>query len=50
MLGGVSTTAIAMALKPFALLAVLTALAAVRYAVIKWMPESRVKRILLKDV
>lgn len=44
------TTALAMALKPFFLLAFLTALAAVRYAVIKLMPDCWLKRILLKDV
>lgn len=43
-------TFLAMAVKPFLLLAVLTALAAVRYGVIKLMPESRLKRLLLKDV
>lgn len=44
------SVAIAAALKPLALLAICTALAAVRYAVMRLMPESRLKRLLLKDV
>lgn len=44
------SAAIAAAIKPFALLAICTALAAVRYGIIKWMPESKLKRLLLKDV
>jgi hypothetical protein len=37
-------------LKPFALLAILSVLLIVRYLVIWFLPESRLKRILLKRV
>ncbi len=37
-------------LKPIALLAILGALLAVRHAVIQWMPDSRLKRLLLKQI
>lgn len=46
----VMSVAIAAALKPLALLAICTGLAAVRYAVMRLMPESKLKRLLLKDV
>lgn len=39
--------AIALLLKPFALFAFLALLLCVRYAIIKWMPECRLKRLLL---
>lgn len=40
-------TFISAALKPFALLAILTAFAAVVMAVQRWFPEGPVKRLLL---
>lgn len=45
--GELSNFAIAMLLKPFALFAFLALLLCVRYAVIKLMPECRLKRLLL---
>lgn len=39
--------AIAMLLKPFALFLFLALLLCARYAVIWWMPECRLKRLLL---
>lgn len=42
-----SSTVIALLLKPFALLAILAALLAVRHAVMRWMPDSRLKRLFL---
>lgn len=44
------SAAVSAAIYPFFLLAVLTALAAIRYAVIKWFPDCWLKRVLLKDV
>lgn len=44
------TTALAMAVKPLALLAVLGALAYVRWLVIRHMPDNKLKRLLLTDV
>jgi hypothetical protein len=38
---------IAMLIKPFAVFAVLAALLCVRYAVIKYLPSGRLKRLLL---
>ena len=42
--------ALAMLLKPFALLAMLTALLGVRFAVIRFMPAGRLKSLLLLRV
>jgi len=42
-----NSTVIALLLKPFALLAILTTLLAVRHAVMRWVPDSRLKRLLL---
>ena len=42
--------AIALLLKPFVLLAFLGLLLVVRYAVIWWVPEGRLKRLLLRRV
>ncbi len=44
------SVALAMLLKPFVLLAFLTALLCVRFAIIKFMPECKFKRILLTRV
>jgi hypothetical protein len=38
---------IALAIKPFAAIAILTALLGVRFAIIKYMPDSKLKRLLL---
>lgn len=43
-------TFIAAALKPFALLAILGGLLAVRHAVKRWLPEGKLKRLLLTEV
>jgi len=42
--------AIAMVLKPFALFLLLALLLCVRYAVIWWVPECALKRLLLRRV
>lgn len=43
-------TFLAALLRPFVLLAILGALLLVRYCVIWWMPECKLKRILLLKV
>jgi hypothetical protein len=42
--------ALAMFLKPFMLFGFLVALLCVRFAVIRWFPEGRIKRFLLSPV
>ena len=42
--------ALAMLLRPFVLLAILGSLLCVRYAIIWWFPEGKVKRLLLYRV
>ncbi len=41
---------IAMALKPLGVIIVLGALVCVRFAVIRWMPEGKIKRLFLTRV
>ena len=43
-------TWLAVLIKPFVALFFLTALAFVRWSVIRWMPDSKLKRFLLRDV
>lgn len=49
-MGAQETTIISVLLKPFLALLFFCALAAVRVALQKWMPDSRLKRILLFKV
>ena len=41
------TVALALLIKPFALLAVLTALLGIRFSIIRFVPDSAFKRLLL---
>jgi len=43
-------TWLAVLIKPFVALVFLTSLAFVRWSVIRWFPESKVKRLLLRRV
>lgn len=44
------TVFLATALKPFVLLAALGGLLAVRHAVMRWLPDGKLKRFLLTEV